>query len=95
MHKDKKLPLKLVKFYAVEMIKALSYLKYHKIIHRDFKPENIMLDHHFHLRLSDFGFSVSYKDSKDKYNELNKKCEEFKKNLRSLSQNISLELEKS
>ena len=54
------LPVELVRFYAVEIIKALSYMRDNKILHRDIKPENIMLDHTFHIKLIGFGFGVRY-----------------------------------
>ena len=66
-YESNRLPLELVKFYAVEMIKALSYMKFNKILHRDIKPANIMLDHHFHIKLADFGFSL-------KNDERNENC---------------------
>ena len=57
------LPLELVRFYAVEIIKAFSYMRTNKILHRDIKPENIMLDHNFHIKLADFGFGVRYDEN--------------------------------
>ena len=62
--KARGLPLELVRFYAVEMIKALGYMRANKILHRDIKPENIMLDHNFHIKFADFGLGVRY-DEKD------------------------------
>ena len=58
-----KLPLELVRFFAVEIVKALGYLKSNKIIHRDIKPQNIMLDNNFHIKLIDFGLSVKYDEN--------------------------------
>ena len=46
-------------FYRV--LKALGYLHAHGIIHRDVKPENILIDTKFKPKLADFGTSV--KDS--------------------------------
>ena len=76
----KRLPLELVRFYAVEMVKALSYMKSNKILHRDIKPENVMLDHHFHIKLADFGFGVKYDANKlgSEHNRVYRKCSNIK-----------------
>ena len=46
-----------VKFYAAELILALSVLHSYNIVYRDMKPENILLDSTGHCMLSDFGLS--------------------------------------
>ena len=49
------LPLKLARFYMVELVDALCYLHGAGIVHRDLKPENVLLDAEGHLKLADFG----------------------------------------
>ena len=66
IYEGSKLPLELVRFFAVEIVKALGYLKSNKIIHRDIKPQNIMLDNNFHAKIIDFGLSVKYDENKPK-----------------------------
>ena len=45
------------------MLKALYYIhKVVKIIHRDIKPDNIMLNHYGEAVLSDFGVSALVED---------------------------------
>jgi len=45
-------------------VQALSYLKEQlKIIHRDVKPSNILLDRHGNIKLCDFGISGQLVDS--------------------------------
>ena len=45
------------RFYIVETLQALKYLHDQNIIYRDIKPENIILDHEGHLKLTDFGLA--------------------------------------
>lgn len=49
------LSLDLTRFYAMEIINALEELQKNNVIHRDMKPENVLIDENFHIRLSDFG----------------------------------------
>lgn len=46
-----------VKFYAVEVLLALEHLHEKKIIYRDLKPENCVIDKAGHIQLIDFGFA--------------------------------------
>lgn len=43
------------KFYICQLVLALEYLHYLELIHRDVKPENIMLDAFGYIKLADFG----------------------------------------
>ena len=45
----------MIKFYAAEMVAFLAYMQKMKLIHRDLKPQNIMIDDNGHLKVIDFG----------------------------------------
>uniref|UniRef100_A0A0N4ZS67 Protein kinase domain-containing protein n=1 Tax=Parastrongyloides trichosuri TaxID=131310 RepID=A0A0N4ZS67_PARTI len=47
----------MAKFYAAEITLALGYLHESSIAYRDLKPENLILDHEGHIKLTDFGFA--------------------------------------
>ena len=101
INKTRGLPLELVRFFAVEMIKALSYMRSNKILHRDIKPDNVILDHSFHIKLADFGFGLRYDEnhttSMNMYNEcskVNNKSETLKNEVAKIKNEIKHELEK-
>lgn len=47
----------LMKFYAAQLVLALEYLHFCNVIHRNVKPENIVISGNGYIKLTDFGFS--------------------------------------
>lgn len=59
LNKTKRRPLKtaLQRSYGFQMLAGLYYMHTHRVIHRDIKPDNILIDYQGHLKLCDFGLS--------------------------------------
>lgn len=53
-----------VMFYSAQIICGILHLHSIKIVYRDMKPENVLLDDNGHCRLSDLGLAVEVKDGK-------------------------------
>ncbi|GLB33957.1 putative cheY-homologous receiver domain containing protein [Lyophyllum shimeji] len=51
------LPEEWTKNYIAEVVLGLEYLHQRGIVHRDLKPDNLLIDQHGHLKLTDFGLS--------------------------------------
>ncbi len=62
-HDNNRLPEEDARFYASEIIVALQHLHSVGYMHRDVKPENVLLDRDGHVKLGDFGFAKAV-DSK-------------------------------
>ena len=52
---------KLIRSFVFQMCKAVSYLHKNNMIHRDVKPENLLIDENLNLKLCDFGFARKVK----------------------------------
>ena len=48
---------KLIRSFAFQMCKAIHYLHSKNMIHRDVKPENLLISENMELKLCDFGFA--------------------------------------
>ena len=69
------------RFYMVELVLAIESVHKLNYIHRDIKPDNILLDKKGHIKLSDFGL-CRYYENNSSLNDL------LEQNLRDSSQNF-------
>ena len=58
-------PVPLIRSYLFQLLKALRYLHRNGIIHRDVKPENLLVDGQGVLKLCDFGFARRMNEAGD------------------------------
>ncbi|CAL8142817.1 unnamed protein product [Orchesella dallaii] len=56
-------PEKWAKFYCAEVVLALDAIHSMGFVHRDVKPDNMLLDKHGHLKLADFGTCMRMDES--------------------------------
>ena len=59
---------KLIRSLVFQMCKAVDYLHKNNMIHRDVKPENLLIDENLNLKLCDFGFARKVKLNKNNNN---------------------------
>ncbi|XP_035380100.1 serine/threonine-protein kinase MRCK beta isoform X2 [Electrophorus electricus] len=52
---EDRLPEDMAKFYVAEMVLAIHSIHQQHYVHRDIKPDNVLLDMNGHIRLADFG----------------------------------------
>ncbi|XP_035986469.1 serine/threonine-protein kinase MRCK beta isoform X2 [Fundulus heteroclitus] len=52
---EDRLPEDMARFYVAEMVLAVHSIHQQRYIHRDIKPDNVLLDVNGHIRLADFG----------------------------------------
>ena len=54
---DRDLPEEVVQKVAKQLVRALDYLHSNRVIHRDMKPQNILIGANGIVKLCDFGFA--------------------------------------
>eukprot|EP01084_Bolivina_argentea_P142977 251150_1 len=58
-------PEPMTRFYMSELAAAINYVHSIGYVHRDLKPDNILIGNDGHIRLSDFGLAKSFQNSID------------------------------
>lgn len=53
-------------YYTAQIIQGMEHLHQKRIIYRDLKPENVLLDNEGNVRISDLGLAVELPDNQDK-----------------------------
>ncbi|VFV25365.1 serine threonine-protein kinase [Lynx pardinus] len=59
---EDKLPEDMARFYIGEMVLAIDSIHQLHYVHRDIKPDNVLLDVNGHIRLADFGSCLKMSD---------------------------------
>lgn len=54
------MPLNLVKSYLFQMLQGIAYCHTHRILHRDLKPQNLLLSSEGLIKLADFGLARAF-----------------------------------
>ena len=70
MKKRGRWPKSEVRLYVAEIALALDYLHSKKVVYRDLKPENLLLDERGHIKLTDFGLSAELTESDEKLEQV-------------------------
>lgn len=60
-----KMGLERTRVLAAELVLAVEFLHANRIVHRDVKPDNILLDHTGHMRLTDFNISITVTEEEE------------------------------
>jgi serine/threonine protein kinase len=50
-------PEDIARYYFRQMMTGIYHLHSYGVIHRDLKPDNILIDSNYYLRIADLGFS--------------------------------------
>lgn len=67
LRKNKYFTEELVRFYATELVLAISHIHEKNAVYRDLKPENILLDRDGHIKLTDLGLCKIIKENDSAY----------------------------
>ncbi|MEE6493733.1 hypothetical protein FKM82_016931 [Ascaphus truei] len=59
---EDRLPEEMARFYLAEMVLAIHSIHQLHYVHRDIKPDNVLLDMNGHIRLADFGSCLKMND---------------------------------
>lgn len=57
LRRAKRFSVDVTRFYIATLVLAIAHLHSKRVIYRDLKPENLLIDHRGYIKITDFGFS--------------------------------------
>jgi len=57
---QKPLPIMLIKSYLEQILKGIAFCHSHRVLHRDLKPQNLLIDRTGVIKLADFGLARAF-----------------------------------
>merc|ERR1719495_1878491 len=65
--RDDILSEKQTRFYMSELAQAIHSVHELKFVHRDLKPDNVLIANNGHIKLSDFGLAKGFSSKEEEY----------------------------
>merc|ERR1712002_1206674 len=56
----KTVDMALVKSYLYQLLSGVAYCHAHRVLHRDLKPQNLLIDKEGNIKLADFGLARAF-----------------------------------
>jgi cyclin-dependent kinase len=57
---DGGMDLKFVKSFLIQLLTGVTYCHHHRVLHRDLKPQNLLINREGELKLADFGLARAF-----------------------------------
>ncbi len=54
------MPFAKAKSYLYQLLSAISYCHARRVLHRDLKPQNLLIDNNGNIKLADFGLARAF-----------------------------------